>query len=180
MKITEILTEGKYEFDKLPYSHTHLVPVLSQTNLKNHTKLAKAYADNYNSRGGKTPYNEAAIVLHNLFFEQFRSPRSSNPPIGDIKQFIEKHFKTWSDFKEEFEEEASKVQGSSWLYLSKSGKIKTIKNHQKKQDIVLLIDFWEHSYMLDYGSNKVKYLSNLWKIIDWEVIEKRLHHAVQV
>ena len=67
-----------------------------------------------------------------------------------------------------------KIQGSGWIYLSNYGQIKTIKNHQIKQDIVLLIDWWEHAWALDYQHDKKKYLENQWKIINWEVINQRI------
>ena len=67
-----------------------------------------------------------------------------------------------------------KIQGSGWIYLSKSGTIKTIKNHQIKNDIALLVDMWEHSYQNDYASNKAKYIDSLWRIMDWDAINRRL------
>ena len=66
-----------------------------------------------------------------------------------------------------------KVQGSGWVYLARDGKIKTIKNHEIKMDIVLLIDWWEHAWALDYQADKKKYLARQWKIINWDVISAR-------
>ena len=66
------------------------------------------------------------------------------------------------------------IQGSGWVYLAKNGEIKTIKNHQIKNDIILLIDWWEHAWALDYQSDKKKYLENQWKIINWNVISARV------
>ena len=57
-----------------------------------------------------------------------------------------------------------------WIWLN----IKTIKNHEVKSDILLLIDWWEHAWILDYGSDKKKYLKDIWKIINWNVISTRL------
>ena len=67
-----------------------------------------------------------------------------------------------------------KIQGSGWIYLSKSGQIRTIRNHVKRTDIALLVDMWEHAYNLDYHANKGKYLDNIWRIIDWDAINRRL------
>jgi len=67
-----------------------------------------------------------------------------------------------------------KVQGSGWIYLSKTGQIKTIRNHAVRSDIALLIDMWEHAYQNDYGSNKKKYLDSIWRIIDWSAVNRRL------
>jgi Fe-Mn family superoxide dismutase len=75
--------------------------------------------------------------------------------------------------KEQFEEIALPLQGSNWIYLADNGTIKTIKNHEVKNDILLLIDWWEHAWILDYGSDKKKYLKEQWKIINWNVINTR-------
>ncbi len=47
-----------------------------------------------------------------------------------------------------------KLEGSGWVYLAYDGKIKTIKNHEVRNDILLLVDRWEHAWILDYGSDK--------------------------
>lgn len=177
MRAREFITESKDELElvKLPYSRSALTPVLSKSNIDNHYgKLAKGYVDRYNHKEGDRTFNAAGAFLHNLFFPQFRTPRSSNKPTGQIKSLIERKFDSFEDFKEEFEEKAMKLHGSQWIYLSKSGAIKTIVNHQKRTDIALLVDWWEHSWIIDYGTDKKKYLNNLWKIINWDVINQRL------
>jgi Fe-Mn family superoxide dismutase len=40
--------------------------------------------------------------------------------------------------------------------------------------IALLIDAWEHAWALDYQQDKAKYISNIWRIIDWSVVNDRL------
>ena len=67
-----------------------------------------------------------------------------------------------------------KIQGSGWIYLARDGKIKTIVNHQIKQDIVLLIDWWEHSFAIDFRADKKAYLNGQWKIINWDIINQRI------
>jgi len=138
-------------------------------------KLYKAYVDRFNSGEGDADFNEAGAFLHSIYFSQFRSPKGSNNPVGNILEFIEKHQKSWDKFKEKFEKTAMGIQGSGWVYLSKSGEIKTITNHEIKNDIVLLIDWWEHAWALDYQADKKKYLENQWKIIDWDVINTRIN-----
>jgi Fe-Mn family superoxide dismutase len=57
-----------------------------------------------------------------------------------------------------------------------AGKLHTIHNHEYKKEmkIALLIDAWEHAWALDYQQDKAKYLSNIWRIIDWSVVNDRL------
>ena len=76
-------------------------------------------------------------------------------------------------FQDKFQETAMKIQGSGWVYLSTKGEINTIVNHEVRDDILLLVDWWEHAWILDYGSDKKEYLKQLWKIIDWNKISTR-------
>jgi len=48
------------------------------------------------------------------------------------------------------------------------------KIHEIKKDIVILVDWWEHSFMTDFGTDKKKYLENQWKIIDWDKINNKM------
>lgn len=172
------LTEGSVKEIKqiaLPYARNGLGKSLSKQNLDNHYgKLYKAYVDRYNAREGDADFNEAGAFLHEIFFTNLCPPKSSNKPTEASLELIESKFKSWDKFKDEFLKTAMSIQGSGWVYLSKSGEIKTIKNHEIKQDIIMLIDWWEHSWYLDYGTDKEKYLNNMWKIVDWQVVNTRL------
>jgi Fe-Mn family superoxide dismutase len=159
---------------KLPYSHSALSPVMSQALVDFHYgKLYKGYVDRYNKNEGDAHFNEAGAYLHGIYFSQFKRPGVSRPR-GQILDIINRHSSNFVSFKKNFKEEAMKMQGSGWVYLSKSGQIKFIKNHAKRTDIALLIDMWEHAYQNDYGSNKGKYLDNIWRIIDWDAVNRRL------
>lgn len=160
--------------EPLPYSKDELDPVLSQDALNYHYgKLARAYVDRYNKGEGDLDFNKAGAVLHNLYFAQFKKPGNSRP-MGTSEEFINKHFESFTKFKDQVEKTAMGIQGSGWVYLAKNGQIKTITNHQIKTDIVLLIDWWEHAWALDYQHDKQRYLNNLWRIINWYVINDRL------
>ena len=158
----------------LPYDRGALGKSLSKQSLDYHYgSLYKGYVDRYNKKEGDSTFNEAGAYLHSIFFSQFKSPGVSRPT-GQILDIINRHSSNFVDFKKNFKEEAMKVQGSGWIYLSKSGQIKTIKNHAKRTDIAFLVDIWEHAFQNDYGSNKSKYLDNIWRIIDWAAINRRL------
>ena len=173
------ITEGRLgktlERVKLTYPMDGLGRSLSKQALEYHYgKLYKAYCDRYNAGEGDADFNEAGAYLHSIYFSQFRAPKGSNKPDGLVLTLIETHFKSWEKFQEAFEKAAMVIQGSGWVYLAKDGEIKTIKNHQIKKDIVILVDWWEHSFQFDFGSDKKQYLNNQWKIIDWPIINARL------
>ena len=164
----------KLELKKLRYSRTSLSPVLTELALNRHLDLARKYVERFNDREGDPSFNEAGAFLHNIYFEQFKSPQSNNRPAGPVNTLINRTYNTFGDFKEKFAQTAMSVQGSGWVYLARNGDIKVIKNHAKRSDIVLLVDWWEHAWVTDYGTNKKKYLDNIWRIINWGVINTRL------
>jgi Fe-Mn family superoxide dismutase len=163
------------ELTPLPYAQDALAPALSQDNIKFHFgTLARNYVKRYNAGEGDADFNAAGAFLHNTLFEQFQAPVDKNTPNEAMMDFISYHFDNYRNFQTQFEAAAMPIQGSGWVYLAKSGRIKTIRNHEIRDDIVLLVDWWEHAFIADYGSDKKAYLSNIWKIVNWAVISKRL------
>ncbi len=166
---------AKLETTPLPYGIKDLEPVMSRATIDYHYEhLARGYARRYNAGEGNANFNRAGSFLHNKFFPQLRAPRAANRPRSAVLELIESNFKTWEDFQEKFTEEAMKIQGSGWVYLSTGGAIKTIANHAVRTDICMIIDWWEHAWALDYRADKAAYLRNIWKIINWDVCNERL------
>jgi len=165
----------KLEQFPLSYPRDGLGRSLSKQTIDYHYgKLYKGYVDRFNAGEGDADFNEAGAFLHSIYFSQFKSPSGSNKPVGASLEFIQTHFGTFDKCKAAVEKIAMGIQGSGWVYIAQDGKIKTIVNHEIKKDILLLIDWWEHSFALDYQADKKAYLNNIWKIIDWTVINNRL------
>jgi len=158
----------------LSYPRDGLGRSLSKQTIDYHYgKLYKTYVDRYNNGEGDPDFNEAGAFLHDIYFGQFKPPTSGNKPTGKILELITDKFDSWDKFKEQFSEVAMKIQGSGWVYLSKTGDIKTIKNHEIKKDILILVDWWEHAFQFDFGSDKQKYLDGQWRIMDWDKINNK-------
>lgn len=165
----------KLETTPLPYNTKELDPVMSADTLEYHYEhLAKGYAQRYNAGEGDANFNRAGSYLHNKLFPQYQKPRRQNRPKGACAELINEKFGSFEDFKDQIKAEAMKLQGSGWVYLSTSGEIKTIKNHAVRTDIALLIDMWEHAYALQYQWRKEQYLDDIWRIINWNIINERL------
>jgi Fe-Mn family superoxide dismutase len=168
-------TPEKLETTPLPYGIDDLNPVLSRDSLEYHYEhLARGYAKRYNEKQGDPNFNRAGSFLHNKFFPQFQAPKNNNKPRGSSLVLIEKKFKTFDDFKTAMKEKFMSIQGSGWVYLSTTGDIKTIANHAVRNDIALLIDAWEHAWALDYQWNKEQYFDNIWRIINWDIVNDRI------
>lgn len=176
--IRNVLLEGKA--DKLfhlplPYKRTDLAPVKSKETMDYHYgTLYKGYVDRYNNNEGDADFNQAGAFLHNIYFGQLQAPQGANRPYDASLAFVEQHYETYDNFQDQVESTAMKIQGSGWVYLAKDGRIRTIQNHEVRKDIVLLIDWWEHAFALDYQADKQKYLQNIWKIINWRYINDKI------
>jgi len=173
--IAEGRTPKELKQISLPYARDGLGRSLSKQSIDYHFgKLYKGYVDRFNAGEGDPNFNEAGAYLHSIYYSQFMPPKGSNKPTGKILEFIEKYHKSYDNFQESFEKIAMGIQGSGWVYLAKDGKIKTIVNHEIKDDIVILVDWWEHAWALDYQADKKGYLNNQWKIMDWSTINTRI------
>jgi Fe-Mn family superoxide dismutase len=159
----------------LPYTVTELSPAMSAETLDYHYEnLARGYVTRFNNNEGDPVFNEAGAFLHNIFFQQLQPYSETNEPFGESLNFINHYYEDFSKFKQEIKKTAFEIQGSGWVYLSSDGKIRTIKNHAIFHDIVVLIDWWEHSWALDYHANKGAYIDNIWNTINWSIINEKL------
>lgn len=176
ISLVESKNKHNLELEKLPYTRSQLAPVMSQDTIDYHYgELAKGYVDRYNKGEGDPAFNEAGAFLHNIFFPQLMPPKNGNSPKGASLALINRRYGNFQKFKDQMKEEAMKIQGSGWIYMARNGDIKTIKNHQIKRDIALLIDWWEHAWAKDYAANKSKYFDNIWRCIDWNKVNIRIY-----
>ena len=169
--------EETLELQKLPYKTSELAPVLSKENVEYHYNILSAgYVNRYNNNEGDTNFNYGGAKLHNLWWQQFKPARDSSNYGGPIKQTIDANYGDLKGLEEKLVEAAMTIQGSGWVYLTKTGTIKTTPNQSYKPDVFMPIDMWEHSFT-DYvpaKDAKVKYIKGVLRLIDWNSINRRL------
>jgi len=164
---------------KLPYGYADLAPVLCERTVKWHYDvLTTGYFTRYNSGEGDKEFNRAGGLLHNIYWSQLRKPKAGNAPHGASLALIEKHHKSWDNFQDLIIQKGMSIQGSGWVYWSTSGEIKTISNHAWKTDIILCIDVWEHSFLMNPNADKKHYLSTIFRCMNWDVINDRISIAL--
>ena len=193
--------DGKFQMPQLSYGAGDLEPVISGETFEYHFgKHLQAYVNNLNAAlpgsgfEGKTLeeivqkssggiFNNAGQVLnHTLYFQQFKAPSEGNAPSGIIEAAINSAFGGFDEFKAEFEAKGTSLFGSGWVWLSADadGKLVITQNVNADNPItaglrpLLTFDVWEHAYYIDYRNARASHLKALWKIIDWNVVEKRL------
>ena len=74
------------------------------------------------------------------------------------------------------------MRGIGWVILYRDKEADRLFNvwvnehdagHLSGAEPILVMDVFEHAFMLDYGLKKVDYVESFFKIIDWEVANAR-------
>lgn len=185
----------------LSYSKDALEPVISAKTMEFHYgKHLQAYVDNLNKllpgsgleelpleeivkQSSGAIFNNAGQVLnHNLYFTQFGAANKvANAPKCTLAAQIVKQWGSVDAFKDEFVAKGVGLFGSGWVWLSaqSDGTLVITQEPGASNPVVkglkplLTFDVWEHAYYLDYQNRRAAHLAELWKIVDWRVIEER-------
>ena len=139
--------------------------------------------------GGAIFNNAGQILNHNLYFTQFRPsvPELVEGPTGNLKKQIESQWGTFEAFKSEFETKGVTLFGSGWVWLSAAADGTLVITQEpnagnpitKGLKPLLTFDVWEHAYYLDYQNRRAAHLKELWKIVDWSVVEERFAGIIE-
>ncbi len=188
-----------YTQPELPYANDALEPVISKETIDYHYgKHEKAYIDNLNKLikgsqfedmdleevivNAKGPlFNNASQAWNHIFYFFSFTPNGGGEPEGELRKAIDRDFGSFDNFKKAFEDAGASLFGSGWVWLSsdEKGKLFITQGSNASNPLtdgltpLLTFDVWEHAYYLDYQNKRAEYLKNLWRIIDWDVVESR-------
>ena len=190
----------KFQLMALPYSPEALEPVISRETIGfHHGKHLAAYVNNLNGLLEGSPFaelplemivkqaeggilnNAGQVLNHELYFGQFSGKPHKSAPTGKLAEAIDGQFGSFEAFKNEFQKKGATLFGSGWVWLSSDtdGRLFITQEAnaanpvQKGLTPLLTFDVWEHAYYLDYQNRRPDHLAALWKIVDWNIIEKR-------
>jgi Fe-Mn family superoxide dismutase len=119
---------------------------------------------------------------HEYFFAQFEGGAKALPD-GRLKDLIETQWGSFETWLSAFTQIA-KGRGIGWAMLyfdtQTNQLVQTWVDEQHlgqlvDVDIVLALDMWEHSYLMDYASaDKGKYIEAFFKNLNWETVSARV------
>jgi Fe-Mn family superoxide dismutase len=123
--------------------------------------------------------NAGGYYNHSLFWKMLNPPKTKgeNLPVGISKKIIDRDFGSYDNFKTIIEDTAKKRFGSGWVWwiMTPNGRTRIVEtpyqdNPQMYYDcsILLGIDVWEHAYYLKYKSDRMNYVKNIFKVINWD------------
>ena len=123
--------------------------------------------------------NAGGVFNHRFYFNSMKEPGA---PCEAPRLFDEMslQFKSPEDFKSQFKEAALSVFGSGYAWLvSHGGRLKIITTANQNtpplnsMTPLLNIDVWEHAYYLKHYNVRAAYIDDWFRVINWEVVEKR-------
>jgi Fe-Mn family superoxide dismutase len=189
-------------YEAKDYSHLIGMEGFSETLLKNHFTLYQGYVTNTNKlsemtetmvKEGKAGTPEFAELKRRFGFE-FNGMRLHEYYFGNLggKKPLDKSgtfakrladacgsYEAWEqDFRA-----TGAMRGIGWVVLYQDnitgGLFNTWINEHEVGHLagcrpILVMDVFEHAYMLDYGLKRADYIEAFFKNINWEVVAKRL------
>lgn len=156
-QIREMLKDGQFDQEEMPA----------------YSELTRRLGFEYNG-----------MVLHEYYFENLCKDGAKKPNQGSaFVKAAEDSFGTYDRWKLDFSS-VGKMRGVGWAVCSVNPHSGRLSNHwislHENGHIagsipVLVMDVWEHAYLLDYKpSERPSYIEAFFSNIDWRSVEKRL------
>jgi len=174
----------------------------SDTLLKNHFTLYQGYVTNTNRlidtlnqwvKDGKTGTPEYAELkrrfawefngmrLHEVYFENLGGKEEADK-LGKLFRKTSENFGSYETWETDFRATAT-MRGIGWVILYQdpvNGKLFNfwINEHEAGHPAggipILVLDVFEHAFMIDYGLRRADYITAFFKNVDWQTVETRL------
>lgn len=131
------------------------------------------------------------MVLHEYYFDNLKSGGGSGDPdrTAAFAKAAESTFGSYEIWKADFVG-IGKMRGVGWAICYQNPSNGRLSNHWITLhetgniagfDPVLVMDVWEHAYLLDYKpAERPKYIEAFFSNIDWTIVEKRLQKVTGV
>lgn len=121
------------------------------------------------------------MKLHELYFENLTKEKSELNLESNFGKKLVERFGSYDVFLHNFTKNVGMFRGIGWVALINRDDtlgIIWINEHNEgllaDSKILLIMDVFEHSFMLDYGLKRADYINAFMKNINWGVVEGRL------
>lgn len=189
-------------FEAMDFSGIIGAKGFSEKLLKNHFTLYQGYAANTNKiiaaldeiartgKRGSIEYSELkrrfgweynGMRLHELYFENIAMESKGINAASKLSKRIAEAFGSFEEFEKDFKATGA-MRGIGWVVLyhdKTSGRLfnewigEHDEGHLAGAAPIIVMDVFEHAYMVDYELKKADYIEAFFKAINWEVAEKR-------
>lgn len=191
---------------RLPYPPNALEPVLSEKAMLLHDSIAAGYVKNFPIIQAGVPeavskgdmalreqlrtlsFQGSGYTLHNVYFANMTPQGTGGNPGPLTEQLISTQFGSVGVFQKAFLSAANAVEGPGWAvwgWLPATSAVYLLQAEEHNNKTIwgiipiLVLDVWEHAYLLDYGTNKAAYTAAWWSLVNWQDVEYRAGMAMQ-
>lgn len=166
--------------------------------LRNHFMLYEGYVSNTNkvhdllrnAEVGTPAYNELkrrfgwewdGMRLHELYFGNMIKGGGAFDMKSDLAKKIVEDFGSVEAWEKDFRGTGA-LRGIGWAILARDRETGRLFNvwvnehdggHLVGATPLLVMDVFEHAFMLDYGLKRADYIGAFWKAINWSVVSER-------
>jgi len=181
------------------FDHLLGTPGFSDALLKNHFTLYQGYVTNTNKlleefkkmEPGTPQFAELrrrfgwewnGMRLHELYFGNMKNGGTPLTEDGELSKVFTYLWGSFDGWKKDFIATGA-MRGIGWAILAYDPVKKMMFNtwvnehdtgHLAGGVPLLIMDVFEHAFMLDYGVKRADYIEAFFKAIDWDVVETRL------
>ncbi|HEV7449255.1 MAG TPA: Fe-Mn family superoxide dismutase [Candidatus Paceibacterota bacterium] len=176
---------------------------ISAKSIEEHLGLYAGYVKNFNAMSALMPeyagdmeknalalaelirrrsFEFGGMRLHERYFEQFEGGAKPMSSDSALSAALAKDYKE-AEHVVPYLKAIAQTRGPGWAMLYFDPQAKQFlagfsgeqhQGHFVELPVVLALDVWEHTYMLDYGAaGRGKYIDAFFKNLNWEVIENR-------
>lgn len=195
------------KYEPRDYSSLFEMEGFSEDLLKNHFHLYEGYVKNTNyllgkldvlrkeEKAGSYEYGELkrrlgwewnGMRLHELYFDNLGGKTLLDEK-GTLVELLRPAFGGLEQWKQDFKATGG-TRGIGWvvLYLDTVGK-RAMNSWINEHDTahlagcrpLVVMDVWEHAFMLDYQLDKSAYMEAFLRNVDWDVVTSRLQESGQ-
>jgi len=202
MSFAQARKEEKMPYTAKDYSKLLGMEGFSETLLKNHFTLYQGYVTNTNKlvdtlgpllKEGKTGNPEYAEMkrrfgwefngmrLHEYYFENLGG-KGGIDKAGKLAKKISESFGSYEEWEKDFRGVGA-MRGIGWTVLYQDNLSGGLFNcwinehdvgHLAGCTPILILDVFEHAFMIDYGLKRADYIAAFFKNINWKAAEGRL------
>lgn len=187
-----------HPYEAQSFDHLLGTKGFSDALLKNHFTLYQGYVTNTNKfaellktvQPGTPEYAELkrrfgweynGMRLHELYFGNMTKEGNQPPEKPLLFDEIEKQFGSFDAWAADFKATGA-MRGIGWAILVRDETSKRLFNvwvnehdvgHLAGARPILVMDVFEHAFMLDYGLKRADYIEAFWNAISWDAAEAR-------
>jgi Fe-Mn family superoxide dismutase len=192
------MTQKYMTYEQKDYSRLIGMAGFSETMLTNHFTLYGGYVKNVNMvieslkllKANSPEYNELkrrfgwewnGMKMHEFYFGNLSKEVQQVNTDSKLYKDITAQWGSYEAWLEDFKA-TGLIRGIGWVVLAKDRDTGFLMNlwigehdegHLCNQDIVLVMDIWEHAYATDYGIKKADYINAFVGGINWKEVESR-------